>query len=365
MDIKLHHISVRDLVEGYRDDAEEGVTGYGGRLDIRPKYQREFVYRDEQRNAVIHTALREFPLNVMYWVITGEDAYEVLDGQQRTISLCQFVAGDFSILIDGEPHYFHTLPADRRKKLLDYKLMVYFCEGSDSEKLDWFNTVNIAGEELSKQELRNAVYTGPWLTWAKRYFSKTGCAAKGLADKYVSCKVNRQELLELALKWISNDCITDYMAKHQHDPNANELWLYFQQVIAWVQTIFPTYRREMKGLPWGTLYNKYKDTPLDTDRLEAETARLMADDEVESKKGIYIYLLDGKKKHLSLRTFSKTEARTAYEKQRGICAICKKHVADIDDMEADHIVPWHRGGRTVPENLQMLCRDCNREKGGK
>ncbi len=364
MKIELHHISVRDLSEDYRDNAEEGVTGYGGRLDIRPKYQREFVYRDAQRNAVIHTALRGFPLNVMYWVRTGEDAYEVLDGQQRTISLCQFVAGDFSVLIDGEPHYFHTLPADRQKTLLDYELMVYFCEGSDSEKLDWFNTVNIAGEELSKQELRNAVYTGPWLTWAKRYFSKTGCAAKGLADKYISCKVNRQELLELALTWISDGRITDYMAKHQNDANANELWLYFQQVIAWVQTVFPTYRREMKGLAWGVLYNKYKDTSLDTDRLEAETARLMADSEVQNKKGIYHYLLDGKEKHLNLRAFSSDEARSAYEKQGGICPICNKHFG-IDDMEADHIVPWHRGGRTTPDNLQMLCRDCNREKGGK
>lgn len=360
MKIELHEIPVRDLVEGYRDSQEEGVTGYGGRLDIRPKYQREFVYRDKQRDAVIETLRRGFPLNVMYWVRNAEDSFEVLDGQQRTVSICQYVVGDFSI---GE-EYFHTLTDDQQTQILDYKLMVYFCEGTDSEKLDWFRTINIAGERLTDQELRNAVYTGPWLTSAKRFFSKSGCAAKALADKYVKVDTIRQELLELALKWISGGNIRQYMADHQRDANANALWLYFQQVVAWVQATFPTYRREMKGLPWGELYNAFKDAPLDTAALEAEVARLMQDDEVQKKAGIYEYVLTRDERKLNLRAFDRSTARTAYERQGGICPSCGKHFA-IEQMEADHVTPWSQGGKTLPDNCQMLCRDCNRRKSDK
>ncbi|MBR7028513.1 MAG: DUF262 domain-containing protein [Bacteroidaceae bacterium] len=360
MKIELHEIPVRELVAGYRDSQEEGVVGYGGRLDIRPKYQREFVYKDRQRNAVIETLRKGFPLNVMYWVKNGNDSYEVLDGQQRTISICQYVAGDFSI----HETYFHTLTDDQQAQILDYRLMVYFCEGTDSEKLNWFSTINIAGERLTDQELRNAVYTGPWLTSAKRFFSKNGCAAKDLSDKYVKVDYIRQELLELALEWISHDNISQYMADHQHDSNANPLWLYFQQVIAWVQTTFPTYRREMKGLPWGELFNRYKDFSLDTQALENEVARLMADDEVQKKSGIYEYVLSGDERKLNLRSFDKSTARTAYERQQGICPHCGEH-KEIGQMQADHITPWSKGGKTVPENCQMLCSECNRRKSNK
>lgn len=364
MKISLHEIPVRQLVEGYRDSQEEGVTGYGGRLNIRPKYQREFVYQDQQRNAVIDTLRRGFPLNVMYWCVNDQGTYEVLDGQQRTISICQYVTGEFSI----NEEYFFTLTAEQQQQILDYRLMVYFCEGTDSEKLNWFRTINIAGERLTDQELRNAVYTGPWHTSAKRYFSKTGCAGKALSDKYVKAKCIRQELLEQALEWIAdaeglagNDPVRQYMADHQRDANANALWLYFQQVIAWVQATFPTYRREMKGLPWGKLYNQYKDTPLDTAALEQEVAHLMQDDEVQRKSGIYEYVLSHDERKLSLRTFDRSTARTAYEQQQGICPRCGKHF-DIDDMEADHITPWSKGGKTVADNCQMLCQACNRRK---
>ena len=360
MKIELHEISVRDLVEDYRDSQEDGVTGYGGRLHIRPKYQREFVYKDRQRDAVIETLRKGFPLNVMYWVKNDADHFEVLDGQQRTISICQYVVGDFSI----NEEYFHTLTDDQQEQILAYRLMVYFCEGSDSEKLDWFRTINIAGDRLTDQELRNAVYTGPWLTSAKRYFSKSGCAAHALSDKYVKADYIRQELLELALGWISGDRIRQYMADHQHDANANALWLYFQQVIAWAETTFSTYRREMKGLPWGELYNKYKDSPLDTASLEAEVSRLMQDDEVQKKAGIYLYVLNGDERHLNLRAFDRSTARTAYERQQGRCPHCGKHF-EIGQMEADHITPWSKGGKTLPENCQMLCRHCNRRKGCK
>ena len=212
MIISLHEITIRDLFAGYQDSQEEGVVAYGGRLDVRPKYQREFVYTGKQREEVINTVRHGFPLNIMYWVKKEDGNFEVLDGQQRTISICQYLNNDFSI---GEK-YFHTLTDDQQAQILDYKLMVYFCEGTDSEKLDWFKIVNIAGEKLSDQELRNAVYTGAWLTDAKRHFSKTNCAGIGLGDKYVRCEVNRQGLLELVLKWISGGHIEQYMAEAQN-----------------------------------------------------------------------------------------------------------------------------------------------------
>ena len=360
MKIELRPIRIADLTNGYTDDAEEGVTAYGGSLDVRPKYQREFVYKDAQRNAVIDTVRKGFPLNVMYWVERDEGGYEVLDGQQRTISICQYVKGDFSI----NDKYFHTLTDDEQKQILDYELTVYFCKGTDSEKLAWFETINIAGEKLTAQELRNAVYTGSWLTDAKRHFSKSGCAAQKVGDKYIKCAVNRQELLELAIQWKSQGNICQYMADHQHHANANELWLYFNAVIAWVQTIFPTYRKEMQGLPWGELYNDHHQSPHDTKAIEAEVARLMEDDEVTKKQGIYPYVLTRREKYLNLRAFDKSTARTVYERQKGTCPTCHKHF-DITQMEADHITPWHEGGKTNIENCQMLCRDCNRRKGGK
>lgn len=360
MKIELQEISVRDLTDGYIDSQEEGVKGYHGLLDIRPKYQREFVYKDAQRNAVIDTLRKGFPLNIMYWVKKDDGTFEVLDGQQRTISICQYVKGDFSI----NEKYFHTLQDDGQQQVLDYKLMVYFCEGTDSEKLEWFKTINIAGVELSDQELRNAVYTGEWLTNAKRYFSKSGCPAISIGEKYVSCDVTRQGLLELALKWISHDNIKQYMADHQHNPNANALWIYFNSVITWVQTVFPTYRREMKGVAWGELYNEYHAANLDTVKIEKEVARLMQDDDVTNSKGIYPYVLTGKEKYLNIRAFDRRMIRTAYERQHGMCAICHQHF-DIEEMEADHITPWHAGGKTDAENCQMLCRECNRRKSGK
>ena len=256
MKIELHEILVKDLVEGYADCKEEGVFGYGGKLNIRPPYQREFVYKDKQREAVIETIQKNFPLNVMYWVrntINNEDDFEVLDGQQRTISVCQYVKGDFSL----NNLLFHNLPGNKQEQILNYKLMIYFCEGTDSEKLDWFKIINIAGEKLYDQELRNAVYTGPWLADAKLKFSKTGCAAYGLGKDYVSGSPIRQEFLETAIDWINDGKIEEYMSKHQHDQNANELWLYFQSVIQWVTATFPAYRKEMKGVRWGELFTNH------------------------------------------------------------------------------------------------------------
>ncbi len=366
MKIEMHEITIGEIYNGYSDNEEEGVVAYGGKLDVRPAYQREFVYKDKQRDEVINTVRKNFPLNVMYWVKAGDDTYEVLDGQQRTLSICQYIAGDYSI----EYQYFHNLTNDEQQQILDYKLMIYICEGTDSEKLDWFKIINIAGEKLYDQELRNAIYTGTWLTDAKRHFSKNNCAAYQLGNKYLNGTAIRQDYLETALKWITendNEEIEDYMAKHQHDANCNELWLYFTSVINWVETLFPKnyYRPIMKGQPWGELYNHYHEcTDYDADTFESKIKELLFDDEVGNNKGVYQYLFTEEEKYLNLRQFSEKEKTAQYEKQNGKCPICGKQFK-YEEMEGDHIVPWHDGGKTVPENLQMLCKHCNRTKSGK
>lgn len=252
MNVELTRITVREVAQGYPDSDEGGVVGYDGKLNIRPKYQREFVYDGKKREAVRQTIRKRFPLNVMYWAVNDDGTFEVLDGQQRTISFCQYVNGDFSITIDGKPMAFHNLTQSQKDQLLDYELMIYLCAGDDKEKLDWFEIVNIAGLKLTPQELRNAVYTGPWLSDAKSKFSKTGGPAYGLASKYVTGSPIRRELLQTALEWIARrdgqKVIEEYMSAHQHDPNANELWTYFRNVIEWVQDTFTVYRKEQKGI---------------------------------------------------------------------------------------------------------------------
>jgi hypothetical protein len=360
MKIELKEITVRELTAGYQDNQENGVVGFGGKLDIRPPYQREFIYKDKQRDAVIETITKNFPLNVMYWAVREDGHFEVIDGQQRTISIAQFVEGDFAF----QNKYFHNLQTDEKEQILNYTLMVYFCSGTDSEKLEWFKTINIAGEKLTDQELRNAVYSGSWVTDAKRYFSKNGCAAYNIGGDYLSGSAIRQEYFETTIEWISDGTIEDYMARHQHEPNANEIWLYFQSVINWVKAVFPSYRKEMKGVEWGELYNEFKNQKLDSKKLEAEIAELMADEDVDTKKGIYTYVLTRKEKHLNIRAFTDKQKRESYERQKGVCVVCKAHF-EIDGMEADHITPWHEGGKTSAANCQMLCREDNRRKSGK
>lgn len=363
MKIKPYNIPIREVANGYKDSQEDGVVAYGGLLDVRPAYQREFIYKDDKRNAVIDTVRKGFPLNVMYWVKTKQGTYEVLDGQQRTISICQYINKEYSI----NYQFFHNLTKSEQEEILNYELMVYICEGTEKEQLDWFRVINIAGEKLTDQELRNAVYTGEWLTDAKRYFSKTNCPAYKIASKYLNGVANRQDYLQTALRWISardGTVIEDYMSQHQHDNNANELWLYFKSVIDWVMILFPKYRKEMKGIEWGLLYNQYNTNHYDSKELEKRILALIDDDEVGSIKGIYEYLFDGQEKHLSLRQFDDKTKRKVYEKQKGICADCGKHF-EIEEMEADHIDPWHDGGKTTIDNCQMLCRHCNRRKSGK
>ena len=394
MNIELHKITVRELTRGYADNNENGVRAYGGRLDVRPPYQREFVYGEKERDAVIDTLTNGFPLNVMYWAVRNvadcvpqsgqpicgdadgdradsicEDAdgdkakYEIIDGQQRTISICQYVNGDFAFNF----RYFHNLQPDEQEQILNYELQVYICSGSDSEKLKWFKTINIAGKELTEQELRNAVYAGSWVSDAKRYFSKNGAPAAKIGGDYLTGSAIRQDYLETAISWISDGNVEVYMSNHQHDPSAAPLWQFFQSVITWIETSFrPTKERKkiMKGVDWGMLYKQYKDQVFDFKAVDDEVKRLILDDDVTKKTGIYPYILTRKEKYLSIRAFTDAQKLAAYERQMGFCADCGQHF-ELSQMEADHITPWHLGGKTVAENCQMLCRDCNRRKSGK
>jgi len=360
MKIDLKEILIKDIANGYEDNNEDGVFGFSGKLNIRPPYQREFVYKDKQRDSVIETVRKNFPLNVMYWVKNEDETFEVLDGQQRTISICEYVNGSFSL----NYQYFHNLTEDEKEQILNYKLMIYICEGADKEKLDWFKTINIAGEKLTDQELRNAIYTGTWLSDAKKHFSKTGCPAYNIASDYIDGTPIRQDYLKTAIDWLSNKNIELYMAEHQHEPNAMELWLYFQNVINWTKAIFTTYRKEMKGVEWGFLFNEFHKGKYDSKSLEEQISELMQDEEINNKRGIYTYILNGNEKHLNLRTFTDKQKREAYERQKGICPKCKSpnNHYELKEMEADHIKPWSQGGKTSPDNCSMLCKDHNRSK---
>lgn len=393
MKIELQKIKIKDLIKGYKRNEESGeIIGYGGKLNIRPAYQREFVYKDKQRDEVIRTVFKEFPLNSIYWVKNGKNSYkvldltiedkrkdklkndknfyELLDGQQRTISICDYCEGDF--IVDG--FFYHNLPENKKEKFLNYELMIYVCEGEDSEKLEWFRVINIAGETLTNQELRNAIYVSAWLSDAKRRFSKRNSLAEQKGGKYLKGASLGQEFLESAIVWIVNKrddkAICEYMAKNSKDSkNSDELLGYFCAVIDWVEMKFPKYRKEMKGLEWGFFYNKYKDKKLDAAELERQIEKLMQDSEVQKKSGIYEYILSGDEKHLNLRAFDDNIKREVYEKQKGICANKKCPNAgkkfEIEEMEADHIKAWSKGGKTILENCQMLCRECNRVKSSK
>lgn len=357
MEIKEHKITIRELSKGYHDGGEEGVVAYGGKLDVRPPYQREFVYDQKKRDAVIRSVRKEFPLNTMYWAVRDDGNYEIIDGQQRTISICRYINGDFSV--DGLG--FESLQEDQMEQILNYKLMIYLCQGRPSDKLAWFEIINMGGEVLTKQELLNAIFPGPWTSDAKRHFSKNGCPAYCLGEKYMQGSAIRQDYLETVIEWKSDGKIKEFMGKHHLEKNASALWQYFQKVIAWAKATYPDYRREMKSVQWGTLYNKFKDTEYDTNELAKQVTKLMMDDDVQKKPGIYAYVLDGDERHLNIRQFSDNMKREAYERQKGQCHKCKKKFP-IEDMHADHIKPWSKGGKTNAANCRLLCRKDNLEK---
>ena len=373
MTIKQLEVTVGEITKGYINNEEQGVRGYNGLLDIRPPYQREFIYNEAEQRAVINTVLNEYPLNVMYWVKRSDDAecpYEVMDGQQRTLSLCEYVAGKFALKFKN----FFNQTADIQKKILDYKLTVYVCEGKESEKLEWFKTINIAGKPLNEQEIRNAVYAGPFVSDAKHHFSKSNCGAYRLGKDLVNGSPIRQDFFKKALEWMADhetrngkpQSAVGYMAVHQHDKNAIPLWTYFQNVLNWAISTFniKKFKIIMKGVDWALFYDKYHEQPLDIKALEARISDLIGDDEIQKPNGIIPYVLTGDERYLDLRTFKDKVKKAIWEKQNHKCAICGKEF-DFELMEGDHIKPWREGGRTDIKNCQMLCRQCNRSKGSK
>ncbi len=368
MQIKQHTITIRELTADYEDNDENGVVGYFGKLNIRPPYQREFVYSDEKQKAVIDSVIKGYPLNVMYFMENDDGTYEMLDGQQRTLSICRYVKNAYSVQINGHPRKFGNLSPEQQETILNYPIEVYFCKGTNDERKTWFEIINFKGESLTKQELLNAIYSGSWVTDAKRYFSKTGCVAYQLANEYIYNKsAIRQEIFELALKWIAdseNIGYEDYMSVHQHDENAEPLWNYFQSVIEWVKQLFgcpKNYRIEMKKVNWGILYNKYANNTYSTDELEESISKLMQDDEITKREGIYEYVFDKDKRHLNLRKFDERTKKIVYERQNKKCYICGK-VKSFKEMHGDHWIPWSKGGTTVIENCKMLCAECNLKK---
>ena len=373
MTIKQISVTVGEITKDYVNNDEQGVRGYKGLLDIRPPYQREFIYNEKEQQAVITTVLNGYPLNIMYWVKRNDDAecpYEVMDGQQRTLSLCEYVAGKFAYDFKN----FFNQPADIQKKILDYKLTVYVCEGEESEKLEWFKTINIAGKSLNEQEIRNAVYAGPFVSDAKKHFSKTNCAAYRLGKDLVNGSPIRQEFFKKALDWMAAhetrygkpQTIVGYMSEHQHDLNAGPLWTYFQSVLHWTMDTFnmKKFKKIMKGLDWAKYYDEYHEKSLDIKDMEQRIVDCLSDDEIQKPQGIIPYVLTGEERYLDLRAFPEKIKLAVWEQQGHKCTLCGKEF-DIEFMEADHITPWCDGGRTVLENCQVLCRECNRRKGGK
>lgn len=368
MEFRNITIKIKDLAKNYTDDGDGGVFAFDNKLVVRPPYQREFIYDDKKRDAVMDTVIKGYPLNLMWWAENEDGTYELMDGQQRTISVCQYVHGDYSF--NGLKYDNLAIDGDTKKKIDEYELMICVCKGTSEEKLNWFKTINIAGEKLTNQELLNSAFTGAWLSDAKKYFSKRDCVAKKISDGFVKGNPIRQEYLETALEWITNrdglNSVEEYMANHQHDKDAYELWNYFRDVVEWANRLFPNVdKKYTNGLAWGLLYNKYKNNDYDVDTLEEEVRALAIDYDVTKISGIIPYLLSDRtskdEKLLSIRTFDERDKMRKYEEQGHKCACCGK-VFSYDDMQGDHIIPWSKGGHTIYENLQMLCRECNNNK---
>ncbi len=379
----LSNLTVRDICEGfvYNTVEEKGVFGWGGKLTIQPEYQRNYIYADGKRDvAVIDSILKGYPIGLIYFNQTG-DRYEVLDGQQRITSIGRFVKGLFAIKDkNGMEQYFDGLATDLQKKLLDTKLLIYVCNGTESEIKEWFKTINIVGVPLNEQELLNAVYSGKFVTLAKTEFSNSNNSQNQKRQAFIKGDVKRQEILAEALKWVSKDNVSNYMSSHRQDGNIVELKSYFESVIDFANTTFPDIYPEMKGLPWGELYEKYHNNPYNPKEVGEKVAKLMADEYVTNGKGIFEYVLSDctNPRLLHIRIFDNRTKKAVYTKQtqeakeKGIsnCPHCvleggvtKTRIWKENEMDADHVTAWSKGGNTDIDNCQMLCKNHNRIKG--
>ena len=380
-------ITAADICDGfvYNQLEGKGLFGLGGKLTIQPEYQRNYIYADgggKKEAAVIESVLKAYPLGLIYFNKVAEDKFEVLDGQQRITSIGRFVTNKFAIMDNGNPKNFDSLPADQQAKIRDSKLLIYECEGTESEIKQWFQTINIAGVPLDPQELLNAIYSGPFVTLAKAEFSNSQNANIQMWSAYVKGSANRQDFLERALDWVSKGDIGGYMSAHRNDKNINELKTYFNSVIDWVSTVFVDVLPEMKGLEWGRLYQEHHGKSYDPKKMSDDVNKLTADDYVQSRKGIFEFLLGGSvdTKLLDVRVFDTKVKRVAYAKQtqaaerkgESNCPHCaighnanKSRVYKFDEMDADHVSAWSKGGASSAKNCQMLCITHNRSKGNR
>ena len=362
----------------------KGLYGLSGRLTIQPEYQRNYIYADGKRDvAVIDSVLKGYPIGLIYFNKVGDDQYEVLDGQQRITSLGRFVEGVLSIIDENDlPQNINSIAQDRREKILKTPLLIYICEGTETEIKEWFRTINIAGVPLKPQELLNAVFSGPFVTKAKEEFSNSQNAHIQMWSHFISGTANRQDFLERALDWVSHGHISDYMKQHRHDDNIAELKTYFNAVLGWVNSVFPTTYDKMKGLEWGRLYETYHKQPYDPQRVDERVAALLDDPQVENKSGVFEYVLGGEQdtRLLNVRVFDEKVKRMVYKlqteaaEQKGTsncpyCAIghdaARTRIWKLSEMDADHVSAWSKGGATTIENCQMLCKTHNRAKGNR
>lgn len=379
-------ITVKDICDGfvYNELEGKGLFGLSGKLTIQPEYQRNYIYADGKRDvAVINSILKGYPLGLIYFNKVNNDKLEVLDGQQRITSFGRFVTGKFAIIDEnGMQQYFGGIASDKQELILNTKLLIYECEGTESEIKEWFKTINIAGVPLNNQELLNAVYSGPFVTLGKEEFSNSQNANIQKWSAYVSGSANRQEFLERALDWVSKGNIGDYMSKHRFDTNINELKTYFNSVIDWVSTVFTDVESEMRGLEWGRLYETYKKKPYSPQQVSEQVKTLYADPYVKNRKGIFEYLLGGSTdtKLLEVRVFDEATKKSVYaiqtaeaeKKSVSNCPLCalghdsnKTKIWKLAEMDADHVTAWSKGGATDTKNCQMLCKTHNRAKGNK
>ena len=380
-------ITIEEICKGfvYNEYEGKGLFGLSGKLTIQPEYQRNYIYADGKRDvAVIDSVLKGYPLGLIYFTKVAENKFEVLDGQQRITSLGRFLTNKFSVYMQDIDRdvYFSGLAADLQAKILQTKLLIYECEGTESEIKEWFKTINIAGVPLNEQELSNAIHSGPFVTKAKEVFSNSQNANIQKWSAYISGAVNRQDYLRTALDWVSRGHIDEYMSLHRYDDNIRELQTYFYTVIEWARGIFRTVEKEMSGLPWGAFYEKYHATAYDPQEVSEKVKALYADPYVKNRKGIFEYILGGcvDSKLLDVRVFDDATKQSVYRKQtadaaaRGVsnCPLCalgsdanRTRVWKLSEMDADHITAWSRGGATDIQNCQMLCKTHNRAKGNK
>lgn len=380
-------ITVAEICDGfvYNQLEGKGLFGLGGKLTIQPEYQRNYIYADgggKKEAAVIESLLKGYPLGLIYFNKVAEGKFEVLDGQQRITSIGRFVTSKFAIMENGNPKNFDSLPTDQQAKIRDSKLLIYECEGTETEIKQWFETINIAGVPLNNQELLNAIYSGPFVTLAKAEFSNSQNANIQKWNAYVKGSANRQEFLERALEWVSKGNIGGYMSAHRNDNNINELKTYFNSVIDWVSTVFIDVLPEMKGLEWGRLYEEYHGKSYDPKKISNDVNKLAADDYVKSGKGIFEFLLGGSvnTKLLEVRVFDTPVKRAAYAKQTqsaqangaSNCPLCalghganNSKIYKFEEMDADHVAAWSKGGESSAKNCQMLCITHNRAKGNR